>query len=43
VPIVSANTHSCEKGYFRREWKLAVDRMNDMAGGSGLAVVNAWT
>ncbi len=33
VPIISANTQSREEGYFRREWKLAVDRTNDMAGG----------
>lgn len=32
VPIISANTQSREEGYFRREWKLAVDRTNDMAG-----------
>ena len=31
VPIISANTQSREEGYFRREWKLAVDRTNDMA------------
>jgi TolB-like protein/Tfp pilus assembly protein PilF len=33
VPLISANTQSREEGYFRREWKLAVDRTNDMAGG----------
>ncbi|MFI4890384.1 MAG: TIR domain-containing protein [Steroidobacterales bacterium] len=32
VAIISANTQSREEGYFRREWKLAVDRTNDMAG-----------
>ena len=31
--MISANTQSREEGYFRREWKLAVDRTNDMAGG----------
>src|SRR5580698_10526953 len=31
VPIISANTQSCLEGYFRREWRLAVDRMYDMA------------
>ena len=31
VPIISANTQSREEGYFRREWKIAVDRTNDMA------------
>jgi TolB-like protein/tetratricopeptide (TPR) repeat protein len=33
VPMISANTQSREEGYFRREWKLAVDRTSDMAGG----------
>jgi tetratricopeptide (TPR) repeat protein len=33
VAIISANTQSREEGYFRREWKLAVDRTNDMAEG----------
>ena len=32
VPMISANTQSREEGYFRREWKLAVDRTHDMAG-----------
>jgi TolB-like protein/tetratricopeptide (TPR) repeat protein len=32
VPVISANTQSREEGYFRREWKLAVDRTSDMAG-----------
>jgi hypothetical protein len=32
VPFISANTQSREEGYFRREWKLAVDRTSDMAG-----------
>jgi hypothetical protein len=31
VPIVSANTEARLEGYFRREWKLAVDRTDDMA------------
>jgi hypothetical protein len=31
VPIISANTQSRLEGYFRREWRLAVDRMYDMA------------
>ena len=26
VPIISANTQAREEGYFRLEWKLAVDR-----------------
>jgi hypothetical protein len=29
--MISANTQSREEGYFRREWKIAVDRTNDMA------------
>jgi TolB-like protein/Flp pilus assembly protein TadD len=31
VPIISANTQARLEGYFRREWKLAVDRTHDMA------------
>jgi TolB-like protein len=31
VPIISTNTQSREEGYFRREWKIAVDRTHDMA------------
>jgi TolB-like protein/tetratricopeptide (TPR) repeat protein len=31
VPIISANTQAREEGYFRREWKLAVERTHDMA------------
>lgn len=26
IPIISATTQRREEGYFRREWKLAVDR-----------------
>jgi TolB-like protein len=33
VPMISAGTQSRAEGYFRREWKLAVDRTNDMADG----------
>ncbi len=32
VPVISAATESRGEGYFRREWKLAVDRTEDMAG-----------
>ncbi|MEO6065331.1 MAG: TIR domain-containing protein [Lysobacterales bacterium] len=32
VPIISANTQAREEGYFRREWNLAVNRTQDMAG-----------
>ena len=31
VPVISANTHSRSEGYFRLEWKLAVDRSHLMA------------
>ena len=31
VPIISANTQARLEGYFRREWKLACDRTDDMA------------
>ena len=26
VPVISRNTHDRDEGYFRLEWKLAVDR-----------------
>jgi TolB-like protein/Tfp pilus assembly protein PilF len=31
IPVISANTHSRVEGYFRLEWKLAVDRSHRMA------------
>ena len=31
VPIISANTNAREEGYFRLEWKLAVDRSHLVA------------
>ena len=31
MPIVSARTEARKEGYFRREWRLAVDRTHDMA------------
>jgi hypothetical protein len=31
VPVVSANTEARSEGYFRLEWKLAVDRSHQMA------------
>jgi adenylate cyclase len=31
MPIISANSHAREEGYFRLEWKLAVDRSHLMA------------
>lgn len=30
VALISANTEGRDEGYFRREWKLAVDRTHDM-------------
>ena len=31
VPVISANTNSRQEGYFRLEWKLAVDRSHLVA------------
>ncbi len=31
VPMISASTQARAEGYFRREWKLAVERTHDMA------------
>jgi TolB-like protein/Flp pilus assembly protein TadD len=31
IPVVSAATEARDEGYFRREWKLAVDRTHDMS------------
>ena len=31
IPIVSAHTEARVEGYFRREWKLAVDRTHDLS------------
>ncbi len=31
IPVISANTQAREEGYFRREWRMAVDRTHDMA------------
>ena len=38
LPIVSARTQSRAEGYFRREWKLAVERTHDMAAGVAFIV-----
>jgi TolB-like protein/lipoprotein NlpI len=38
VPIISSTTQSRLEGYFRREWKLAVDRTHDMADGKPFIV-----
>jgi len=31
LPVVSANTEARVEGYFRREWRLAVDRTHDLS------------
>jgi TolB-like protein/Flp pilus assembly protein TadD len=31
LPVISAHTEARDEGYFRREWRLAVDRTHDMA------------
>jgi TolB-like protein/Tfp pilus assembly protein PilF len=31
IPVISSQTQEREEGYFRREWRLAVDRTHDMA------------
>src|ERR1700733_3802321 len=31
IPIISSTTQARTEGYFRREWKLAVDRSNDIS------------
>src|SRR5499427_4121632 len=31
IAVISANSERRDEGYFRREWKLAVDRTHDMA------------
>ena len=33
LPIISATTQARGEGYFRREWKFAVERTHDMAAG----------
>ncbi len=38
VPIVSAQTEARSEGYFRREWRLAVDRTHDMGTGRAFLV-----
>jgi hypothetical protein len=38
VPIISSTTQARLEGYFRREWKLAVDRTYDMADGKPFLV-----
>src|SRR5271157_2250053 len=31
MPVISANSNARHEGYFRREWRLAVERTHDMA------------
>ncbi|MDP1580222.1 MAG: TIR domain-containing protein [Candidatus Didemnitutus sp.] len=38
LPVISVNTQSRSEGYFRREWRLAVDRTHDMAEGRAFLV-----
>ena len=38
VPVISLNTQARLEGYFRREWRLAVDRTRDMADGKPFLV-----
>ena len=33
IPVISHNTHDRDEGYFRLEWKLAVDRSHLIAAG----------
>jgi TolB-like protein/cytochrome c-type biogenesis protein CcmH/NrfG len=33
LPVISQHTQARVEGYFRREWKLGVERTHDMAGG----------
>ncbi len=33
LPVISATTQARHEGYFRREWKQAVERLQDMAAG----------
>ena len=38
LPLVSTQTQERSEGYFRREWKLAVERTHDMAAGRAFVV-----
>jgi TolB-like protein/Tfp pilus assembly protein PilF len=31
IPVISAHTEARDEGYFRREWRLAIERAGDMA------------
>ncbi len=38
VPVISGHSQARHEGYFRREWRLAVDRTHDMAAGVAFIV-----
>ncbi|HVS54173.1 MAG TPA: TIR domain-containing protein [Opitutaceae bacterium] len=38
IAVISANTQARHEGYFRREWKLAVERTHDMAASRAFLV-----
>ncbi len=38
LPVISATTQARSEGYFRREWKLAIERTQDMAAGVAFLV-----
>jgi TolB-like protein/cytochrome c-type biogenesis protein CcmH/NrfG len=38
LPLISQQTQARAEGYFRREWKLAVERTHDMAAGNAFIV-----
>ena len=38
IAVVSAHSNARNEGYFRREWRLAVDRTHDMADDSAFLV-----
>jgi TolB-like protein/Tfp pilus assembly protein PilF len=38
LPVISTQTQARHEGYFRREWKLAVERSGDMAAGIAFIV-----
>jgi len=38
IAVISAHTEARDEGYFRREWRLAVERAGDMAEGKAFLV-----
>ena len=38
MPVISAHTQERAEGYFRREWKMGVERTYDMAAGVSFIV-----